>query len=98
FLPAAREGLHAPAGGHLRSFRRLSPTPVVEALLGSVVAVGQSVPAHPARPPHKFPSATPGNLIIRYARRMRVMTATEASRKFSDLLDAIERGETVTIT
>lgn len=29
---------------------------------------------------------------------MRVMTATEASRKFSDLLDAIERGETITIT
>jgi antitoxin (DNA-binding transcriptional repressor) of toxin-antitoxin stability system len=29
---------------------------------------------------------------------MRVMTATEASRRFSDLLDAIERGETVTIT
>jgi prevent-host-death family protein len=29
---------------------------------------------------------------------MRIMTATEASRKFSDLLDAIERGETVTIT
>jgi prevent-host-death family protein len=29
---------------------------------------------------------------------MRVMTATEASRKFSDLLDAIERGERVTIT
>jgi prevent-host-death family protein len=29
---------------------------------------------------------------------MRTMTATEASRKFSDLLDAIERGETVTIT
>ena len=26
------------------------------------------------------------------------MTATEASRKFSDLLDAIERGETITIT
>lgn len=26
------------------------------------------------------------------------MTATEASRRFSDLLDAIERGETVTIT
>jgi antitoxin (DNA-binding transcriptional repressor) of toxin-antitoxin stability system len=26
------------------------------------------------------------------------MTATEASRKFSDLLDAIERGETVVIT
>jgi prevent-host-death family protein len=29
---------------------------------------------------------------------MRTMTATEASRRFSDLLDAIERGETVTIT
>jgi prevent-host-death family protein len=26
------------------------------------------------------------------------MTATEASRNFSDLLDAIERGETVTVT
>ncbi len=26
------------------------------------------------------------------------MTATEASRKFSELLDAIEHGETVTIT
>jgi prevent-host-death family protein len=29
---------------------------------------------------------------------MRTITATEASRRFSDLLDAIERGETVTIT
>jgi prevent-host-death family protein len=29
---------------------------------------------------------------------MRTMTATEASRKFSNLLDAIERGETITIT
>lgn len=29
---------------------------------------------------------------------MRTMTATEASRRFSDLLDAIERGETITIT
>jgi prevent-host-death family protein len=29
---------------------------------------------------------------------MRTMTATEASRKFSDLLDAVERGETFTIT
>lgn len=28
---------------------------------------------------------------------MRTMTATEASRHFSDLLDAIERGERVTI-
>lgn len=29
---------------------------------------------------------------------MRTVTATEASRKFSDLLDAIERGESVTVT
>jgi antitoxin (DNA-binding transcriptional repressor) of toxin-antitoxin stability system len=29
---------------------------------------------------------------------VRTITATEASRNFSDLLDAIERGETVTIT
>jgi prevent-host-death family protein len=29
---------------------------------------------------------------------VRTISATEASRKFSDLLDAIERGETVTIT
>ncbi|MFL0578988.1 type II toxin-antitoxin system Phd/YefM family antitoxin [Dietzia sp. 179-F 9C3 NHS] len=29
---------------------------------------------------------------------MRTITATEASRRFSDLLDAIERGETVTVT
>ena len=28
---------------------------------------------------------------------MRTMTATEASRHFSDLLDAVERGETVII-
>ena len=38
-LPAAQEGLRAPAGVRLRSCRRLSPTPVVGALLGSVVAV-----------------------------------------------------------
>jgi prevent-host-death family protein len=38
------------------------------------------------------------DLIIRYHDGMRTMTATEASRNFSDLLDAIERGETVTIT
>jgi prevent-host-death family protein len=38
------------------------------------------------------------NLIIRYGDGVRTMTATEASRNFSDLLDAIERGETVTIT
>lgn len=29
---------------------------------------------------------------------MKTMTATEASRGFSDLLDAVERGETVTVT
>lgn len=29
---------------------------------------------------------------------MRTITATEASRRFSDLLDAIEAGESVTIT
>jgi prevent-host-death family protein len=29
---------------------------------------------------------------------MRTMSATEASRGFSDLLDAVERGETVTVT
>ncbi len=29
---------------------------------------------------------------------MRTVTATEASRRFSDLLDAIERGESVTVT
>lgn len=29
---------------------------------------------------------------------MRAMTATEASRNFSALLDAIEQGETVTVT
>jgi prevent-host-death family protein len=28
---------------------------------------------------------------------MKTMTATEASRRFSDLLDAVERGETITI-
>ena len=38
------------------------------------------------------------SLIIRYAGCMRTITATEASRRFSDLLDAIERGETITIT
>ena len=39
FFPAAREGLHAPAGDRLRSCRRLSRTPVSEALLVSVVAI-----------------------------------------------------------
>jgi antitoxin (DNA-binding transcriptional repressor) of toxin-antitoxin stability system len=47
----------------------------------------RSAPAHRSR-----------YLIIRYHDEMRTMTATEASRNFSDLLDAIERGETVTIT
>jgi antitoxin (DNA-binding transcriptional repressor) of toxin-antitoxin stability system len=42
--------------------------------------------------------STGRNLIIRYCDDMRTMTATEASRNFSALLDAIERGETITIT
>ena len=29
---------------------------------------------------------------------MRTISATEASRRFSDLLDAVERGESVTVT
>lgn len=37
-------------------------------------------------------------LIIRYTDFMRTISATEASRRFSDLLDAIERGESVTVT
>ena len=39
----------------------------------------------------------PVNLIIRYTGTVKTMTATEASRHFSDLLDAVERGETITI-
>jgi prevent-host-death family protein len=53
-----------------------------------------------ATPPHPSPGALPGlakNLIIRYPSCMRTITATEASRHFSDLLDAVERGETVTV-
>ena len=41
--------------------------------------------------------ALASNLIIRYPGRVRTVTATEASRHFSELLDAVERGETVTI-
>ena len=41
--------------------------------------------------------AAPGNLIIRYTGIVKTLTATEASRHFSDLLDAVERGETITI-
>src|SRR5436305_9983491 len=37
-------------------------------------------------------------LIIRYTDLMRTISATEASRRFSDLLDDIERGESVTVT
>jgi prevent-host-death family protein len=51
-------------------------------------------------PQRSLPGGMPplaGNLIIRYASCMRTVTATEASRHFSDLLDAVERGETVTI-
>ena len=39
----------------------------------------------------------PVNLIIRYTGTVKTMTATEASRHFSDLLNAVERGETITI-
>lgn len=45
----------------------------------------------------RHPPGLAGNLIIRYTSCMRTVTATEASRHFSDLLDAVERGETVTI-
>lgn len=38
------------------------------------------------------------NLIIRYSSIMRTISATEASRRFSDLLDAIEAGDIVTVT
>jgi prevent-host-death family protein len=51
----------------------------------------------PPQSPWGAPPALARNLIIRYPRCMRTMTATEASRHFSDLLDAVERGETVTI-
>jgi len=37
------------------------------------------------------------NLTIRYTGLVRSITAAEALRHFSDLLDAVERGETVTI-
>jgi prevent-host-death family protein len=37
------------------------------------------------------------NLIIRQNGAVKTMTVTEASRHFSDLLDAVERGETITI-
>lgn len=52
------------------------------------------------RPPCPPAGRMPGlaeNLIIRYHGCMRTVTATEASRHFSELLDAVERGETVTI-
>lgn len=38
------------------------------------------------------------NLIIRYREVMRTISATDASRQFSDLLDAIEAGESVVVT
>lgn len=59
-----------------------------------------SARARTATPPHSPPVGLPGlaeNLIIRYRSGMHTVTATEASRHFSDLLDAVERGETVTI-
>jgi prevent-host-death family protein len=50
------------------------------------------------RPAIPRPSHPSSDLIFRYTDAMRTMTATEASRKFSELLDAIERGETIRIT
>lgn len=38
------------------------------------------------------------SLIPRYDRDVRTVTATTASRGFSELLDAVERGEVVSIT
>ncbi|HRE02753.1 MAG TPA: type II toxin-antitoxin system prevent-host-death family antitoxin, partial [Ilumatobacteraceae bacterium] len=38
------------------------------------------------------------SLIFRYAEEMRTISATDASRRFSDLLDAIEAGESVVVT
>ncbi len=38
------------------------------------------------------------SLIIRYSGVMRTISATEASRRFSDLLDSIEAGESVVVT
>lgn len=38
------------------------------------------------------------NQIIRYTVDMRTLPATSASRGFSELLDAVERGDSVTIT
>jgi prevent-host-death family protein len=51
----------------------------------------------PYHSPPSGPSPLEGDLIIRYHEYVRTVTATEASRHFSDLLDAVERGETVTI-
>jgi prevent-host-death family protein len=42
-------------------------------------------------------SAMARYLIIRYTRCMITITATEASRNFSNVLDAAERGETIVI-
>src|SRR5690606_21486421 len=57
----------------------------------------QAMPGYPTSmwPAH---SALVDHLIIRLAGWRTTMTATEASRRFSDLLDAFEGGETITIT
>ena len=52
---------------------------------------------HPSRLQELRLSRRVTYLIFRYHACMRTMTATEASRHFSDLLDAVERGETVII-
>ncbi len=40
---------------------------------------------------------TARNQILRHRGGVRTMTTTEASRKYSDLLDGIEQGETITV-
>ena len=66
--------------------------------LGGAISRRSAWPLPAGRCWHGQQSTISIDLIIRYSMRMRTMTATEASRNFSDLLDAIERGETVTIT
>jgi prevent-host-death family protein len=44
-----------------------------------------------------YATVTRKDQIVRYCEAVRTMTATEASRGFSEMLDAVERGETVAI-
>lgn len=56
------------------------------------------LPDRPGRPADDADRALSENLIGAYARSMRTITATRASRGFSELIDAVERGETFAIT